>query len=101
MEWEGMFGKKFQCYERQQWSLEKNSTAMNKNSEFGKIVVIEFIDMSGVMIETLLYTSGIWEKAIKLLRVTALVVFYSNSNVAQKRIWQPCPKSQPVCFVYG
>ena len=24
--------KKFQCYERKQWSLEKNSTAMNENS---------------------------------------------------------------------
>ena len=49
--------------------------------EFGKIIVIEFIDMSGVIVETLLYTSGIWEKAVKLLRVT--VEFESNTTRAE------------------
>ena len=49
--------------------------------EFEKIVAIEYINMSGVIVETLLYTSGIWEKAVKLLRVT--VEFESNTTRAE------------------
>ena len=72
MEWEGVFGmgggvwngrecleknstavefeKKFHCYEKKKWSLEKNPLLWMKIVEFGKIVVVEFIDMSGVNI---------------------------------------------------
>ena len=49
--------------------------------EFEKITKMEYINMSGVIVETLLYTSGIWEKAIKLLRVT--VEFESNTIRAE------------------
>ena len=49
--------------------------------EFEKIVAIEYVNMSGVIVETLLYTSGIWEKAVKLLRGT--VEFESNTTRAE------------------
>ena len=55
-----------------------------------------------VLVETLLCTSGIWVKAVKLLRVTvefesntmraeAQVVFDINSTVVQKQVRQPSP----------
>ena len=36
---------------------------------------------NGIIVETLLYTSGIWKKAVKLLRVT--VEFESNTSRAK------------------
>ena len=74
MEWERVFGMGGGIWK-------KIPLLFVKIVVFGKIVVIEFIDMSGVIVETLLYTSGIWEKAVKLLRVT--VEFESNTMRAE------------------
>ena len=47
---------------------------------------------------TLSCTSGILEKAVKLLRLT--VEFDSNSTVAQKQVWQPSPKFHKCMIVF-